>query len=646
MDFRLRRAALALCFCATLARADDGSEACFARSQTPARTDCLVERLTGTTADQLYQVETWLPRDAQATLGVIERLEGRLTDEGPGKPRLEARLLDLRASALADLGRHAEAAETLASAIALDDGTLRLQWYGSSTETAWIAPLDAGVGRLQRAASSLIAAGRPDPARALLARALALGAGEEAERSWTAIGGGPVHGLDATPSYLDSSPWHERLPELAIPIIGGETFHTADALGQVLLLDFWASWCQPCVRELPFVDALLQAESKRGLRVVALNFGEEPDEAMGFAGSLGLQLPLGLATREIQQALEVTSVPTVILVDREGKIRGRWGGYEEGVEDELARAVRAMLDRDLEPRLQLAEVLRGGGALRVSWMRQARRDIEGVAVLPAGPGRGRIAVARTRSVDLFDGEGRLERSLDGEQAVGRLVIDVAGGPAVLSFRPGSTGVTLFRLDPLALQGWTAPAPLFDLEPLAPAGSGGRGLLLATLDGLYRQDDAGQQVVQVPGYREVSGLARSCDGAECRLIVLEAGRRLSWLDESLAALRSRELPDDSWTLVAGAPSEGVGVASSRALSAVTGRFLPGPASTQVALALDSGQLVLLDVASGEERFRARWDGISEVAAGDLDGDAYDELIVVSPRAVTVLTGAPEDDPDTK
>ena len=140
MFLRLSLPALAVCICATLVGADDGSDACFGESRASARTDCLVERLEGPAEDRLYQIEGWLTRDAQTALGVIDRLDKRLAKEWSAAPQLRARLLDLRATALERLGRRAEAAETFSSAIAVDDGTLRLRWYDSAGGTAWIAP--------------------------------------------------------------------------------------------------------------------------------------------------------------------------------------------------------------------------------------------------------------------------------------------------------------------------------------------------------------------------------------------------------------------------------------------------------------------------------------------------------------------------
>jgi len=119
-------------------------------------------------------------------------------------------------------------------------------------------------------------------------------------------------------------------------------------------------------------------------------------------------------------------------------------------------------------------------------------------------------------------------------------------------------------------------------------------------------------------------------------VLEAGRRLLWLDPSFETIAEHAVPADGWRLIAGSELNGAGVAPAAVLDVAIGRFLPGR-GTLVALALASGQLIVLDPDGGTPVFRAHWDGVTHLAAGDLDGDGLDELIVAAGRQVAVLQG---------
>ena len=95
----------------------------------------------------------------------------------------------------------------------------------------------------------------------------------------------------------------------------------------------------------------------------------------------------------------------------------------------------------------------------------------------------------------------------------------------------------------------------------------------------------------------------------------------------------QAPSSSVLVSACGLADGVGVAPPTVVSASVGRFLNEDA-VQVALAV-AGQLVVLDVASGAERYRARWPDLGNLAASDLDGDGREELIVSSGRRLTLL-----------
>lgn len=118
-------------------------------------------------------------------------------------------------------------------------------------------------------------------------------------------------------------PWprDRATPTLALPGHDGPAFDLADARGQVLLLNFWASWCPPCVDELPSLDVLAERHAADGLRVVAVNH-RETDRALGTFMQF---MPLN-RTRIVRdadgaasQAWGVRVFPTTVVVGRGGR---------------------------------------------------------------------------------------------------------------------------------------------------------------------------------------------------------------------------------------------------------------------------------------------------------------------------------------
>lgn len=117
-------------------------------------------------------------------------------------------------------------------------------------------------------------------------------------------------------------PWPTRqpTPPLSLPTAGGGTWSLADAGGQVLVLNFWASWCAPCRAEMPSLERLAARQQAKGLRVVAVNFRETDDEVQRFVQQTGLDLSI-LLDRDgaVAQAWGVSVFPTTVVVDRRGR---------------------------------------------------------------------------------------------------------------------------------------------------------------------------------------------------------------------------------------------------------------------------------------------------------------------------------------
>jgi thiol-disulfide isomerase/thioredoxin len=111
-----------------------------------------------------------------------------------------------------------------------------------------------------------------------------------------------------------------------------EDFH-----GRVVVLNFWATWCAPCVRELPSLDRLQKRLKKKGVKVVALSLDRGGPEAVReFFADNGIDhLDVYVdATMAAQAVFKIPGLPTTILIDREGRERGRlvgpadWAGKE------------------------------------------------------------------------------------------------------------------------------------------------------------------------------------------------------------------------------------------------------------------------------------------------------------------------------
>jgi len=118
----------------------------------------------------------------------------------------------------------------------------------------------------------------------------------------------------------------ERLPDLALPALGGAEVRLGDFRGKPLVLNAWATWCPPCRRELPMMARL--ARENPDVRFVFVSQGEGPLAVRNFLEAEGLEVPWVLLDPEtkLSQALGVQGLPTTFFFDREGRLVARHPG--------------------------------------------------------------------------------------------------------------------------------------------------------------------------------------------------------------------------------------------------------------------------------------------------------------------------------
>ena len=130
-------------------------------------------------------------------------------------------------------------------------------------------------------------------------------------------------------------------PDFRGTTLDGADVALEDLKGKVVLLDFWASWSVPCRRELPVLEKLHHEFGDSGLRVVGINVGDDAPAVKKFLGGTPLSYPIVPMDdgAELIAKLSVNSLPTTVLIDREGKI----ASYEVGARGEAA--LRADLEK-------------------------------------------------------------------------------------------------------------------------------------------------------------------------------------------------------------------------------------------------------------------------------------------------------------
>jgi thiol-disulfide isomerase/thioredoxin len=149
----------------------------------------------------------------------------------------------------------------------------------------------------------------------------------------------------------------EPAPELRLPLIDGGVADLSDYRGRVVMVNIWATWCPPCVTELPSMQRTYEAFSGRGLEILAVAVDQRPGERQPdgrivgvvseFAERFGLTFKVAVdPTGGTERLLGVNYLPTTLLVDRQGRIRAREVGGRYWDTEPYVEMIEALLGED------------------------------------------------------------------------------------------------------------------------------------------------------------------------------------------------------------------------------------------------------------------------------------------------------------
>ena len=116
----------------------------------------------------------------------------------------------------------------------------------------------------------------------------------------------------------------EPAPDFQMPLFDGGVINLSDYRGEVVVLNFWASWCGPCRWEMPAFERMYQEYRDKGVMFVGVAISDDPANARAFADEVGVTYPIGADfAGRIARVYRPTTMPTTFFIDREGVIRRR-----------------------------------------------------------------------------------------------------------------------------------------------------------------------------------------------------------------------------------------------------------------------------------------------------------------------------------
>jgi thiol-disulfide isomerase/thioredoxin len=135
-------------------------------------------------------------------------------------------------------------------------------------------------------------------------------------------------------------------PAFKLSARGGKTIDLAQFKGQVVMINFWASWCGPCRTEMPILEDIYKKFKPMGFTMLAVNV--EPDTAAAEAWLAKLSKPVTFPVAfdtdsKVSKLYKVPGLPTTVFVDRKGNVRVLHKGYKPGDENVYLTQIRSLL---------------------------------------------------------------------------------------------------------------------------------------------------------------------------------------------------------------------------------------------------------------------------------------------------------------
>jgi peroxiredoxin len=136
----------------------------------------------------------------------------------------------------------------------------------------------------------------------------------------------------------------QAAPDFTLKRAEGGNLRLAEQRGQVVLINFWASWCGPCRVEMPHLNKLHDKYKAGGFMVLGVNIDDDPRHGAATAARWGLRFPVLLdAEKTVTRTYDLGAMPSTVLVDRDGRIRYLHRGYRDGMELEYERQIRELV---------------------------------------------------------------------------------------------------------------------------------------------------------------------------------------------------------------------------------------------------------------------------------------------------------------
>jgi len=136
----------------------------------------------------------------------------------------------------------------------------------------------------------------------------------------------------------------QTAPDFTLKALDGSNLRLAEQRGDIMLINFWASWCGPCIQEMPQLDKLAQKYQMLGVQVWGVNVENDSSAAKAYLSKVNVEFPILFdVDNSASKAYQVEAMPTTVILDKNGTVRSVHRGYKPGYEKKYEDDIKGLL---------------------------------------------------------------------------------------------------------------------------------------------------------------------------------------------------------------------------------------------------------------------------------------------------------------
>ena len=140
------------------------------------------------------------------------------------------------------------------------------------------------------------------------------------------------------------NPTGSPAPQFTLGSRAGQSVSLAQYKGQVVMLNFWASWCGPCRQEMPLLESIYKKYNRLGFTMIGVNVEPDSNAANEWLKATPVSFPILYdKDSKVSKMYDVAGMPSTVIIDRTGKVRVLHRGYKPGDENEYLDSIRTLV---------------------------------------------------------------------------------------------------------------------------------------------------------------------------------------------------------------------------------------------------------------------------------------------------------------